>query len=138
MVLAGIAQNAAELRPHLERAFKQRTLAEWKAFLDSQPDVIYDAICDYGDVLADPQAAANDYIVEIDVPSAGPRKLVGNLIQLSETPGSAKPLLAEMGQHTEEILLELGYSWDEITEINTRTREALREKFAAFGLEPPQ
>jgi crotonobetainyl-CoA:carnitine CoA-transferase CaiB-like acyl-CoA transferase len=64
---------------------------------------------------------ANDYIVEIDHPQCGKTKMVGVPVQLSETPGSVRAPAPELGQHTEEILLDvLGWEWDRIS--------ALREK----------
>jgi crotonobetainyl-CoA:carnitine CoA-transferase CaiB-like acyl-CoA transferase len=129
--------TARQVRPFMEEAFKSKTLAEWTAFLDSQPEIIYNKVATYDEVLADPQAAANDYFVEMDVPHAGRKKLIGNLVHLSETPGAPKPGIPELGQHTEEILLDLGYDWPEIVEINAHTREALRAKFIALGAEPP-
>ena len=48
-------------------------------------------------------------------------------MNLSRTPGSVRQLAPELGQHTEEVLLEAGYSWDDIS--------ALREQ-GAFGEVP--
>lgn len=53
-----------------------------------------------------------------DVPTVGPP------VRLSRTPGSLRHLAPELGQHTEEVLLEAGLDWDEIN--------ALRET-GAFG-----
>ena len=43
----------------------------------------------------------------------------------------------EMAQHQEEILLELGYSWDEIVEINDHNQEVLMKKIQELGIELP-
>jgi crotonobetainyl-CoA:carnitine CoA-transferase CaiB-like acyl-CoA transferase len=44
--------------------------------------------------------------------------MVGFPIQLSETPGAVRIPAPELGQHTEEILLDvLGYDWERITEL---------------------
>ena len=73
------------------------------------------------DLPDDPQVQANDYIVELDHPQYGRTKMVGVPVQLSETPGSVRTPAPELGQHTEEILLDvLGFDWDRIS--------ALREK----------
>jgi formyl-CoA transferase len=98
---------------------------------------VWDAIATYEDVLDDPQALANGYIAERELPGVGVRKVVGNLIKLSKTPGTTKASWPELGQQTEEVLLELGYEWDEITEITEQAREALRQKFIDQGQEPP-
>ncbi|MCZ6706604.1 MAG: CoA transferase [Chloroflexi bacterium] len=128
---------AGEIRPYMERAFASKTLAEWVAFLDSEPDIIYNRVSSHQDVLDDPQALANGYIEEIDLDPIGMTKLIGPLVRLSETPASIKGPPPQLGQHTEEVLLELGYDWEAIERINAHTREALRQKFIELGLEPP-
>jgi crotonobetainyl-CoA:carnitine CoA-transferase CaiB-like acyl-CoA transferase len=69
---------------------------------------------DHEAVIADEQALANDYIIDIDHPLAGPMQAVGFPWKFSETPAQAAAAAPELGQHTEEILLDLGYTWEEI------------------------
>jgi crotonobetainyl-CoA:carnitine CoA-transferase CaiB-like acyl-CoA transferase len=68
----------------------------------------------------DPQVRANDYIVEVDHPTRGRMAAVGVPWRFSETPAEAAAAAPELGQHTEEVLQEVGYSWEQI--------EALREQ----------
>jgi crotonobetainyl-CoA:carnitine CoA-transferase CaiB-like acyl-CoA transferase len=44
-------------------------------------------------------------------------KEVGSLIHFSKTPASVKGTAPQCGQHTEEVLLELGYSWEDIEKL---------------------
>jgi crotonobetainyl-CoA:carnitine CoA-transferase CaiB-like acyl-CoA transferase len=53
-------------------------------------------------------------VVEVDHPVIGRMKTLGVPVKLSETPGSVTRAAPMQGQHTREILLELGYSESEI------------------------
>jgi crotonobetainyl-CoA:carnitine CoA-transferase CaiB-like acyl-CoA transferase len=116
------AVNGAECVAILDAAFASKPRAEWIRVLHDDPgDYIFTIVNSVVDLPDDPQVQANDYIVTIDHPQHGPTKMVGVPIQLSETPGSVRTPAPELGQHTEEILLDvLGWDWDRIS--------ALREK----------
>ena len=47
-------------------------------------------------------------------------KLANHPIQYSETPSSIRRLAPEIGEHTEEILIEAGYSWDDIADLQDK------------------
>ncbi len=121
------------VRERLRLAFLRKPMKDWEAFLDSEPEIIWNRVFNHNDVLNDPQALANDYVVEMDISGIGPSRVVGNVVQLSETPGSAKGPSPEPGQHTEEVLLDLGYSWDEISAINDETEASVARAIAASG-----
>ncbi len=112
-------------------------MKECEEFLDSEPEIIWNRVFGHDEVINDPQALANDYFVDMEISGVGPTRVVGNLVHLSETPGSAKGPSSEQGQHTEEILLGLGYSWDEITALNEETQAGIRRAFVKAGIEPP-
>jgi crotonobetainyl-CoA:carnitine CoA-transferase CaiB-like acyl-CoA transferase len=66
----------------------------------------------------DPQMLANHYVVEDDHPVLGRIKTLGVLPDFSETPGALRTPPPELGQHTEEVLLDvLGYDWQKIGEL---------------------
>jgi crotonobetainyl-CoA:carnitine CoA-transferase CaiB-like acyl-CoA transferase len=56
-------------------------------------------------------------IVEIDHPVEGKIKQAGISIKLSETPGAIRRLGQALGENTEEILVEIGYSKEEIQKL---------------------
>ncbi len=69
---------------------------------------------DYQDVVVDPQVVHNKMIREVEHPKAGKIKLVAPPIEFSETPIGIRRAPPVLGQHTEEVLGEIGYSSEEI------------------------
>jgi crotonobetainyl-CoA:carnitine CoA-transferase CaiB-like acyl-CoA transferase len=128
----GEPQGVDEIRRQMREAFASRTTAEWEAFLTSQPEIIYERVQGYDEVLVDPQVLANDYLATVDIPHVGPTKIVGNLVHLSDTPGSVKGPPPELGEHTAEVMESLGFSADEIREVEQRAGVARTEMLAVL------
>jgi crotonobetainyl-CoA:carnitine CoA-transferase CaiB-like acyl-CoA transferase len=127
----GVTQQESDaVRTALTEAFARKTAAEWDEFLRTQPEAIWERVRSWSEVLEDDQNVVNDYVVSIDVPGFGPTKTVGNLVTLSETPGSVKGGPPTLGEHTAEVLGELGMTAAEIEEICTRAQRVRDEMFA--------
>ncbi len=69
------------------------------------------------EVINDPQATANDFFIPFDDPTYGRIDLVANPIKLSKTPVVIRANAPGFGQHTDEVLLEYGYTQEEITKL---------------------
>jgi crotonobetainyl-CoA:carnitine CoA-transferase CaiB-like acyl-CoA transferase len=56
-------------------------------------------------------------IVTVEHPSHGPMPIVAPAVNLHATPGSIRRTAPEFGQHTEEVLLEAGFTWEELESL---------------------
>ncbi len=77
-------------------------------------DVPHAPVLDYAGMAQHPQYWANDYLVEIDTPHLGRMRVPGPPIHMSATPPCVQGAGPILGMHTEEILLEAGYTWEDI------------------------
>ena len=106
--------NKTDLIQILDKAFSERTLEEWKADL-AGTDLVYSPVQTPVEAVEDPQAKANDFFDVFDHPVWGQIELLPAPQKFSETPGTYRTPAPEWGQHTEEVLQELGYTWDDIS-----------------------
>lgn len=109
-------RNYASLFDLLEGIFRSKTLHEWKIQLN-QAGLLWAPVQNLPEVTSDPQARANNFFITYDHPVHGPIELVANPVRLSKTPERVRRPAPEFSQHTEEILLEYGYTWDAIEQL---------------------
>jgi crotonobetainyl-CoA:carnitine CoA-transferase CaiB-like acyl-CoA transferase len=110
------AANAKELIKIMDDKFASKPRSEWLKILQKE-ECICTPIQSPGEVVNDPQALANNYFINIDHPAWGKIKMVGFPWSFSDTPAAWRREAPEFGQHTEEILLEMGYNWDDISKF---------------------
>jgi crotonobetainyl-CoA:carnitine CoA-transferase CaiB-like acyl-CoA transferase len=106
--------HAKELVSILDERFATRTRDEWMDTFKKE-GIIYTPVQSPTEVFKDPQALANNYIIDVEHPVWGKIQMLGFPWSFHDTPVSVQREAPELGQHTEEILLELGYTWEDIT-----------------------
>lgn len=119
----GRPARADEINAILDDRFLEKTTEEWVSILEPQ-GVLCTEIQTYAEAAQDPQVLANEMVVEMGHARAGTLRLLGTPLRLYGTPASLRIPPPDLGEHTVEVLRELGYS-DEET-------EAFRQQ-GAFG-----
>jgi len=114
-------ENNVELIGILDDVMLAKTRNEWGRILDEHEIVWTHIPSNFEEVTKDPQILANDHIVEVEHPSFGPTKIVTTPIRLNKEVPQIRRLAPEIGQHNEEILLELNYTWDDIVNLKDKS-----------------
>lgn len=108
-----VMEHSSELVALFDRTFATKTLDEWGRILDEH-GVIWAPVQELTDVIRDPQAEANNYFTTVDHPIVGEYRTIDTPIRFKSGGVKARGPAPQIGQHTEEVLLEHNYTWDQI------------------------
>ena len=108
--------NSPGLVVELGEVFATKPMAEWAAIFDAE-DVWWAPVQHAHELVDDEQARAAGGFVAVPIDGGEPLDMVATPVDFAGTPWSPRSTAPEFGQHTEEILLELGYDWDRIIEL---------------------
>ena len=113
---AGRVRDRAALVPRLAQVFKTRRRADWLAALEAAK-VPCGPINDLAEVFADPQVVQREMTVRMAHPLGAQVELVASPMKLSATPVQYRLPPPLLGEHTDEVLSELGLDRDEIARL---------------------
>jgi len=109
-------EHRLELVELLSGYFRRRDAEEWLTVFRREK-IPGGPINSIPEALADPQVLARDMVIEMPHPTAGVVRLVGSPLKLSETPAAYVRHPPLLGEHTDEVLAELGYDADEVRSL---------------------
>jgi crotonobetainyl-CoA:carnitine CoA-transferase CaiB-like acyl-CoA transferase len=112
-------RHRPQIKAMLEPIFAARTSAEWLAALEAE-GVPAGPIYRVDEVFADPQVQHLGIAAAVKDSERGDIRLVGQAINLSRTPAGVVCSVPEQGEHTDEILRDIGYSSNEIAQLRDR------------------
>jgi len=110
------AGDLMKLITRLDAIFATRPAAFWRD-LFRRYDFLFEVVSEYRDLENDPQIIENGMFTTLEHPTHGPLPIVGPAVNLSATPGTIRAPAPEFGQHTEDVLLEAGFTWEEIGKL---------------------
>ena len=108
--------KSTELAPILEPLIRQKTTADWETLLMDH-GVPCGAVGDWTSFFNDPQVAAMEMSQLTEHPKIGPARVTGVPINFEKTPGTIRRPAPMLGEHTDEVLKELGYEDQMIADL---------------------
>ena len=112
----GRIQHGEVLFQVLSGVFSTRPLSEWLKILEEH-DVPCAPVLSSNDVFDSPQIEENGFIAKVDYPGVGRARMIDTPIRLSARPGAVGVRAPGLGEHTEQVLKELGYPEGRIGEL---------------------
>jgi len=110
--------NRTDIFKLLAPGFAKYNTAECLARLDRE-DVLCAPVLSLGEALAQPQVDANGLMIEFDHPVHGRVRTVGNPLKMSSVARTATRAAPTLGQHSAEVLAELGYAPSDIAQLRS-------------------
>ncbi|HEY5899380.1 MAG TPA: CoA transferase [Burkholderiales bacterium] len=113
------AKNRAPLNAEMNKALAARPSADWIDIFN-KIGVPCGPIYKMDEVFADPQVKHLGAAGEVDHPKLGRIRILSQAVKLSRTPATLKTATPEIGQHTAEVLAEIGYSEAEVAQLRSQ------------------
>ncbi len=110
------AKHGEQLIAIIEEIFRSKTYEEWTRVLGTT-NLIWAPVMTALEVTQDEQALANDFFKECNHPRHGPFRMVHNPIKLSKTPAEINMGAPNLGEHTDQIMKDLGFPEEDIARL---------------------
>jgi formyl-CoA transferase len=111
--------HAQELIAILDKTFASEDAAHWKARLEAH-DIPFAILPTYAEVARDPQMRANGMLVDFEHPRFGRLETVDSPISVAGVPKAPPRAAPDLGQHTRQVLADIGYTPHEIRDLLAR------------------
>lgn len=112
-------ENNKALISLLDEAFSQKDAVEWEEVL-RRYSIMFEKVRSIMEVARDPQAIENEFFGEIEHAPGKRITVINSPVKFSDTHSAIRGSAPEFAQHTEEILLELDYTWDDIVQLKSQ------------------
>lgn len=112
--LHSVDEKQDEVRKIMQEEFKKKTRDEWVKIFEEEVDTCAGPVNNLSEALKDPQILFRKMIFEMNHPRLGTIKQLALPIKMSETPSQVRQAPPELGEHTETILSNLGYTKEAI------------------------
>jgi crotonobetainyl-CoA:carnitine CoA-transferase CaiB-like acyl-CoA transferase len=109
-------EKREEIFSFLRATFKTKTREEWMEEL-KDVDVCFGKVLTLEETLRDPQVVSRGMVTDFEDVRKGKMRLLSSPLKLSDTPPDIRTPPADFGEHTEEVLGELGFNADQIEEL---------------------
>lgn len=110
------AEHCPELVALFDEVFATRTRDAWMEVFIAKK-LMFSPIQDVSEIRSDPQAIVNGYVVDFTDPTVGRIKLPGYPAHFSHGRAQTRTLAPRLGEHTDDILKEIGYSEADIARL---------------------
>jgi alpha-methylacyl-CoA racemase len=124
LVEAQFEKPGSEAWREIAGIFRSRTREQWREFNDRH-DAMIEPVLDLDEALDSELVRSREMVVEMEQPQIGTVRLLGAPVKFGRTPARPDRPAPALGEHTEEVLREVGYADEEIA--------ALKESGAAAG-----
>ena len=108
--------NYDEFRARVERALATGTTADWQERFE-RAQIAAGPVYEFDEVFSDPQIKHLDLIAEVEQPGYGKARMLGFPVRASATPAAIRRPAPLLGEHTAEVLAEIGVTTEELERL---------------------